>query len=82
MMQSVEGSLKRLQVTYIDLLYVHYWDHQTPPVMRTHQCCCHGCYLFARAACSTCMMDVHGFTHASLLQILHTIAVNTHQFLP
>ncbi|KAL9656067.1 hypothetical protein ABK040_007685 [Willaertia magna] len=27
LVQSVEQSLKRLQVEYIDILYVHFWDH-------------------------------------------------------
>lgn len=37
MMQSVEGSLKRLKTDYIDLLWVHAWDFTTPPeeVMRS-----------------------------------------------
>jgi len=30
MMQSVEGSLKRLQTDYIDLYWVHMWDQITP----------------------------------------------------
>ena len=30
MMQSVEASLKRLQTDYIDLYWVHIWDHITP----------------------------------------------------
>jgi len=30
MMQSVEASLKRLQTDYIDLYWVHVWDHITP----------------------------------------------------
>lgn len=30
MMQSVEGSLKRLKTDYIDLLYLHAWDFTTP----------------------------------------------------
>lgn len=30
MMQSVEGSLKRLMTDYIDLLWVHAWDNTTP----------------------------------------------------
>jgi aryl-alcohol dehydrogenase-like predicted oxidoreductase len=30
MMQSVEGSLKRLQTDYIDLYWVHIWDQVTP----------------------------------------------------
>ena len=30
MRQSVERSLKRLQTDYIDLLYLHAWDHMTP----------------------------------------------------
>src|SRR5258705_5640675 len=30
MMQSVEGSLKRLQTDYIDLYWVHVWDQITP----------------------------------------------------
>ena len=30
MMQSVEGSLKRLKTDYIDLLWVHSWDFMTP----------------------------------------------------
>lgn len=30
MMQSVEGSLKRLQMEYIDLLWLHAWDYTTP----------------------------------------------------
>jgi aryl-alcohol dehydrogenase-like predicted oxidoreductase len=36
MVQSVEGSLKRLNTDYIDLLWVHSWDFTTPPeeVMR------------------------------------------------
>lgn len=29
-MQSVEASLKRLQMDYIDLLIIHRWDYQTP----------------------------------------------------
>ena len=29
MVQSVEGSLKRLNVDYIDLLWVHFWDYST-----------------------------------------------------
>jgi aryl-alcohol dehydrogenase-like predicted oxidoreductase len=35
--QSVENSLRNLQTSYIDLLYVHYWDFTTPPeeVMRS-----------------------------------------------
>ncbi|CAF9932885.1 MAG: hypothetical protein ALECFALPRED_005402 [Alectoria fallacina] len=34
---SVEASLKKLQTSYIDLLYVHYWDMQTciPEVMQS-----------------------------------------------
>lgn len=37
MVQSVEGSLKRLNTDYIDLLWVHSWDFTTPPeeVMRS-----------------------------------------------
>src|SRR5256885_8607775 len=37
MMQSVEGSLKRLGMDYVDLLYLHMWDHTTPvdEVMRS-----------------------------------------------
>ncbi|MEO0407757.1 MAG: aldo/keto reductase [Cyanobacteria bacterium P01_A01_bin.135] len=36
MVQSVEGSLKRLGTDYIDLLWLHTWDFMTPPqeVMR------------------------------------------------
>ncbi|MDX2195757.1 MAG: aldo/keto reductase [Cytophagales bacterium] len=30
LVQSVEGSLKRLQLDYIDLLYLHAWDFTTP----------------------------------------------------
>lgn len=30
MMQSVERSLKRLQTDYLDILYLHVWDHWTP----------------------------------------------------
>ncbi len=30
MMRSVEGSLKRLNTTYIDVLYLHMWDYMTP----------------------------------------------------
>ena len=30
MMQSVEGSLKRLGTDYIDLLWLHAWDFMTP----------------------------------------------------
>jgi aryl-alcohol dehydrogenase-like predicted oxidoreductase len=30
MMRSVEGSLKRLGTDFIDLLYLHIWDHLTP----------------------------------------------------
>lgn len=30
MMQTVEGSLKRLQTEYLDLLYLHMWDYTTP----------------------------------------------------
>jgi aryl-alcohol dehydrogenase-like predicted oxidoreductase len=30
MMQAVEGSLKRLGSDYIDLYYLHMWDHTTP----------------------------------------------------
>lgn len=30
MVQSLEGSLERLQLDYIDLLWVHVWDHTTP----------------------------------------------------
>jgi len=30
MVQAVEGSLKRLQVEYIDLLWLHAWDFTTP----------------------------------------------------
>ncbi len=30
MRQSVESSLKHLQTDYIDLLYLHAWDHMTP----------------------------------------------------
>ena len=26
---SVEASLKKLRTTYIDLLYLHWWDHTT-----------------------------------------------------
>ncbi|KAI9713559.1 MAG: hypothetical protein M1820_000941 [Bogoriella megaspora] len=34
---SVEASLKKLQTDYIDILYVHWWDHTTsvPEVMRS-----------------------------------------------
>jgi aryl-alcohol dehydrogenase-like predicted oxidoreductase len=37
LMQSVEGSLKRLKVDYIDLLWLHIWDYTTPieEVMRS-----------------------------------------------
>lgn len=31
MVQSVEGSLKRLNTDYIDVLWVHSWDFTTPP---------------------------------------------------
>ncbi|KAK9846068.1 hypothetical protein WJX84_008154 [Apatococcus fuscideae] len=31
MFQAVEHSLKRLQVDFIDVFYVHMWDHATPP---------------------------------------------------
>ncbi|KAK9846064.1 hypothetical protein WJX84_004604 [Apatococcus fuscideae] len=31
MLQAVDASLKRLQMSFIDLLYVHTWDHSTPP---------------------------------------------------
>ncbi|KAL5520506.1 hypothetical protein ACEPAG_9730 [Sanghuangporus baumii] len=30
LMVSVEASLKKLRTTYIDILYVHWWDWQTP----------------------------------------------------
>lgn len=30
MVQSVEGSLRRLNLDYIDLLWLHVWDHTTP----------------------------------------------------
>ncbi len=30
MIQSVEGSLKRLRLDYIDVLYLHIWDFTTP----------------------------------------------------
>ncbi|MBZ0305661.1 MAG: aldo/keto reductase, partial [Anaerolineae bacterium] len=30
MMQTVEGSLKRLQTDYLDVLYLHMWDYTTP----------------------------------------------------
>ncbi len=30
MMQSVEGSLRRLKIDYIDLLWLHIWDYTTP----------------------------------------------------
>jgi aryl-alcohol dehydrogenase-like predicted oxidoreductase len=30
MMQAVEASLKRLRTSYIDLYWVHIWDHMTP----------------------------------------------------
>ncbi|EEB96407.1 hypothetical protein MPER_04467 [Moniliophthora perniciosa FA553] len=29
MTRSVEGSLKKLRTTYIDLLYLHWWDYDT-----------------------------------------------------
>lgn len=34
---SLENSLKRLQTTYVDILYVHWWDYATPipELMRT-----------------------------------------------
>lgn len=37
MVQSVEGSLKRLNTDYLDVLWVHSWDFTTPPeeVMRS-----------------------------------------------
>lgn len=30
MVQSINASLKRLQLDYVDILYVHYWDFTTP----------------------------------------------------
>ncbi len=30
MVHSIEGSLKRLNIDYIDLLWVHFWDFITP----------------------------------------------------
>lgn len=37
MVMSVEASLKKLRTSYIDVLYVHWWDYTTPveEVMRS-----------------------------------------------
>jgi aryl-alcohol dehydrogenase-like predicted oxidoreductase len=30
MVQGLDESLKRLKLDYVDVLYVHAWDHRTP----------------------------------------------------
>lgn len=37
MVMSVDASLKKLKTSYIDVLYVHWWDYTTPveEVMRS-----------------------------------------------
>jgi aryl-alcohol dehydrogenase-like predicted oxidoreductase len=95
MMRSVEGSLKRLQTDYIDLLWVHIWDFTTPieEVMRgiddlVHQgkVCYAGASNVPSWICSQAntIADFRGWTPFCSLQIEYSLVERSAErdFLP